>query len=775
MDRRVRGLPILAALAVAILLAVVTLRFIDMRTDLADFLPAGKTDAARFMVRELREGIAGSVILIGIEGAPSSDLARISSAMGAALEHSGLFAVVANGRQRIRGADEDYLFHHRYLLSPLTTPAAFTVPALRRDLQALLDELRSSASPLAERFGLADPGHAFLALGRAWIGTSPVRTIAGVWFAPNRDRALILARTRAGGMNVSAQDRAEAAINGAFASARPGPARLLVTGPAVFARDAAHQVRGDVERLSILSSVLSAALLFWRFRSPWVIAAIAVPVLLSLSAATFVVQLAFGFVHGIVLGFGMTMLGVTVDYPVLLIGHRKQGEAAAGTLRRIGRTLSLTVASAALGLTGMLFAGFPGLAQLGLFSMIGILTAAAATRWVLPRLIVAADLAPVSAGDPSRLLRVERLRRWRAWGLLPVGAAVLVLLTHGLRWEDDLSHLSPVPASALALDAELRGELGAPEAGPILVVRAPTEDAVLQREEALLPLLDRLQADHVIGGAELAARYLPSAETQMARRAALPAPDVLAARLAEAASGLPFRTGAFQPFVDAVAASRGMTPVRLADLTSPLIAARLQPLLFTRDGTWFGVIAPSSVADPVHFARAVAAQPGLIEVDMRTEGDAILTRGTRHAWRWLGFGALAALVALSAGLRDRRRVARVAGAVGAAGLLTLALLALLGVRLSLIHIVSLQFVAGIGLDYALFFARPQLDREERARTLRTLVTCNALTVLTFGLLALCRTPLLAQIGLTVTIGAIAAMVFAFLFAGEGLESLRERA
>jgi predicted exporter len=82
-----------------------------------------------------------------------------------------------------------------------------------------------------------------------------------------------------------------------------------------------------------------------------------------------------------------------------------------------------------------------------------------------------------------------------------------------------------------------------------------------------------------------------------------------------------------------------------------------------------------------------------------------------------------------------------------------------------VNIVALQFVAGVGLDYALFFARRQLDEEERARTLRTLGTCNAMTVLTFGLLALCSTPLLRQIGLTVVIGAVAAICLGFLFAG----------
>jgi predicted exporter len=64
-----------------------------------------------------------------------------------------------------------------------------------------------------------------------------------------------------------------------------------------------------------------------------------------------------------------------------------------------------------------------------------------------------------------------------------------------------------------------------------------------------------------------------------------------------------------------------------------------------------------------------------------------------------------------------------------------------------------------------FFARTQIDDEERARTLRTLVTCNAMTLMTFGLLAFCQTPLLRDIGLTVATGAVACIAFAFLFAG----------
>ena len=47
-------------------------------------------------------------------------------------------------------------------------------------------------------------------------------------------------------------------------------------------------------------------------------------------------------------------------------------------------------------------------------------------------------------------------------------------------------------------------------------------------------MLDDLRRAGAIGGAEVAARFLPSQATQQARRAALPQPDVLAKRVAEA-------------------------------------------------------------------------------------------------------------------------------------------------------------------------------------------------------------------------------------------------
>ena len=732
----------------AILALVAVLASITVRTDMAAFLPTGPS----LVLDEVRSGSASGVLLVGLEGAPTADLARIATTMAAALQPSPLFAAVLGGPGAF---DPAFFFAHRYQLAdPDWSPAA-----LQAGMAAVLRQMRGAAGPMAAEYGLADPVGAFPATIRA-MGASPVRTVDSAWFAPDLSRALLLLRTRAGGMDVPAQGAAVAAVETAFRQASPGMARLLVSGPGVFARDAAASIRHDVERISVLSTLLVIALLWWRFRSLLVLAAIGAPVILSVAIAALVVQAAFGSVHGVALGFGATMLGVAVDYPVLMIGHRKRGEAAAATRARIGRAFIMAVVCAVLGLLAMIASGFPGLVQLGVFAAAGLSACAALTWFVLPRLIVAADLAPVAAGE-AWLPRVERWRRWRMWGLVPVAVAALFLARHGVAWEGDLQALSPVPAASVALDREMRGQLGAGEAGQLVLVPGPTAQAVLEAQERLLPALDRLRDAGALRGFEAAASVLPSKARQRARAATLPTD--LPARVEAARAGLPFRAGAFDPFIHAVEAARIAPPLTPEDLEGTPLAVRLGPLLLRRGTGWVGPIVLQGVTDPA--AIAAAMPPGAF-VDIRRDLGAVLAAQTARGWWWLGGSLLLALLVLVAGLRDLRSL-RVLAALGAAIVVCVAALSALGVRLSLIHLVALQLVVGVGLDYALFFARRQLDAEERARTLRTLVTCCAMTLLTFGLLAGCQTPLLRDIGMTVAIGAVLAMAFSFAFAGAG--------
>jgi predicted exporter len=748
-----RFLRLFAALALLATAFPLLLRHVELRSDITDFLPAAQTEEAAFLLRELRSGAASRLLVAGVEGASAEQLARISRSMAERLGGNAIFALVANGSATVNEAEAALLFAHRYTLSPAATPDAFTEAALRASLEGVLDGLQSSAAPLVRRFAFADPTGAFLAMLRGWAGEGRVATAHGVWMADG-PRALLLAQTRAAGLDTQAQQVAVAAIRDAFAHAAPPPqARLLLSGPGIFAAEAAAAVRADVQLVSTLSFVLVGGFLFWRYRSPMMLAVVAVPLAAGTLAGLSVVGAVFGHVHGAALGFGMTMLGVVDDYPILLVTNRAPGEALRDTARRIWPTLRLACAAAVAGLAPMLASGFPGLAQLGLFAASGLVAAALVTRFLLPVLLPPEGL-PVRP-LPERLAHaLLRLPARRGVVLVVLGlVAAAMAVTGGPRMERDLAALSPVPEPVRALDGELRAQVGAPDVRVVLSLRAPTAEAALQASErAAAALAGVATLDH-------AARFLPSAATQRARLAALP--DDMAARLAAAREGLPFRATAFDPFLADVAAARTLAPLTPDGLQdAPLLAARLSPLLRAEGDGWRALLLPTAIPDTAALRDAAAAVPGLLLVDIKAETEALLAANTGAALRWAALGAVAVLVLLGAG-RGVAGGSRIAAALGGALLLTFAALAALGEAITIFHLTAALLLAGVGMDYALFMSRSDTGTtEDAARALGSVITCMVTTLLTFGLLALCRTPVLHATGLTVTIGVACAFLLA---------------
>lgn len=757
MTRLPRFLPLLVVLAMLGAAFPLVLRHVELRSDISDFLPDTRSPEATFLLRELREGAATRLLIAGIEGAPPAELARLSRAVAAALDAGGDFAIVANGTPRIDDAEAALLFAHRYALSPAATPETFTEPALHRALETLLDGLRSSAEPLLRRFGFADPTGAFVTMLRGWSSEAGVATEHGVWMAPG-PRALILAQTRAAGLDTEAQQRAAAAFHAAFAAAHPPPgARLLLSGPGVFAAAAAASVRADVKLVSILSGLLVAAFLFWRYRSPVMLAVVAVPLALGTLAGLVAVNAVFGHVHGAAFGFGMTMLGICVDYPILLVTSRDPDEPLRGTARRLWPTLRLAAVAAIAGLLPMMASGFPGLAQLGLFAAAGLAGAAIGTR-LLPILLPVEGLPvrPLPERAAHALLRLPALR-WPVLAGLALVAAAMVL-TGGPRLARDIADLSPVPEAVRDLDGQLRGQIGAPDVRVLLSVTGADAEAALRAAEAAAATL---LASGAITGLDQPARYLPSAATQRARIAALPDQPTLAARLDTARQGLPFRATAFAPFLDDVEEARRLPPLTPADLgAAPLLAARLSPLLRQDPDGWRALLLPEGIRDFAALRTAAATIPGLLLVDIKAETAALLDQGIATALRWGVVGGGLVLLLLGAG-RGLVGGLRIALALAGALLLTFGALQVLGEQITIFHLTAALLLAGVSMDYALFISRTrEEDTEDAARALGAIISCMVTTLLTFGLLALCRTPVLHATGLTVCIGVASAFLLA---------------
>jgi len=460
----------------------------------------------------------------------------------------------------------------------------------------------------------------------------------------------------------------------------------------------------------------------------------------------------------------VTLLGEAVDYPTYLFMQARPGEALGEALARIGTTLRLAVLTTVLGALAMALSSFTGLAQLGVFTVVGVAAAGAATRWVVPAVLpVRPDLPAAGRGLPwlDRFADAARHAR-RPAAALVLGALAVVAWKHDRLWDDDLSSLTPVSASAKRLDRDLRAELGAPDLRYLVVARAATREAALQASEAMAAWLDDAVRRGWLAGFDVASTYLPSKRTQEARRAALPEREVLATRLDGALRDSPFRAGGFAPFLLDVARARTAPLLDMRDLEGTALAFRVESLLVRNDDGWNALATLRAVSAPAELAREASAH-GTEFIDLKAESNTLVATYKNQALRYiaLGLACIAALLAFALGARG---AARVMAPTLAAVALDVALLLLLGKRLSLFNLVALLLVVGVGLNYALFFAGRYADSADKRRAQRAVAVCAGTTLSAFGCLALSRIPVLHEIGMTVALGASLALLLAAAFA-----------
>ncbi|WP_299069142.1 hypothetical protein [Accumulibacter sp.] len=752
--------------------------------DMSFFLPAHPSAEQQVLVDQLREGAVTRLLMLAIGGGDAQQRAALSRELRARLADGPELATLRNGDHHSLDADREYLFRHRYLLSPAVTPERFTVGGLRSAIAESIDVLASPAGLLVKRLLPQDPTGELLGLLAGLDAGAQPNSRAGVWASRDGERALLLAQTTALGSDTDGQAAAIAAIREAFAAARAAAgvngvngvngladASLQIAGPGVFAVHARTTIKAEVARLSMISTLGIVAVLFFAYRSLTLISLGLLPVVSGALAGIVAVSLAFGTVFGITVGFGSALIGEAVDYSIYYFVQSERGDAAAWR-SRFWPTIRLGVMTSICGFGVLLGSGFPGLAQLGLYSLTGLLTAAAVTRFVLPQLVPANTPQRELGGLGEAFLRLTgRLERLR-WPLvlLASAAATLLVVDRDELWNRELSALSTATAEDLATDAALRADAGAPDARLLIVVTAADRELALQAAERAGAQLDGLVAAGVIGGYDTPARFLPSEATQEARRASLPTTAELRQRLPLALADSPLAASKLEPFLRDVEAARTAPTLGPEALRGTSLALAVDTLLLPRPAGW-SVLLP--VRPPpgeglrtldADALRSALAGSGALFIDMKSELDALYAHYLNEA-KLLALAGLAAIVGLLAvALRSPRRVLAVVAPLLLAVLVVTASLHLAGQRLQLLHLIGMLLIVAIGSNYALFFERLGSRLQHEPRAVASLLVACLTTAIGFGTLATSQVPVLQALGITVGPGAVLALFFSACFA-----------
>jgi predicted exporter len=734
-------------LVLALLATVVLATRLELSFDLSAFFPRQTTLAHDVLLEQLRNGPGSRLLVIGISGAPGRQLTEASSRLLRELVLYPEFAVVQNGEfPDVDQAVPEPIDRYYLLLDDID----YRGEAIGAALESRLRDLSFGGGGSLRQLIARDP---FLVTLDIVDRLAPVDMSGEVWIAGNGS-AVLMAATRAPGTDLSAQTAAVGAVRTAFASL-PGTEEmgLEITGVGAFGVELKDTIRNEAQKLSILATAALCLVLLLVYRKPRVVFLATVPIGMGFLLGLTVASLAFDSVHGITLAFGFTLMGVAVDYPLHLFSHARLGGPAA--ISGIWSTMKLGAISTCLAYVALAMSGSEGLAQLGVFTTVGVGTAALVTRYWLPVLLPAENAQAVAA--PAA--RKPGLNYVPAVAIFLVALVALQVTDRAGVWDDRLSSLSPVPEPRLRTDMALRSAAGAPDMRYQLVTHERSLESLLVASEAAESRLRDAADDGLLRGWRSVSQLLPSHELQRRRQAAIPDEPTLRSRLGEAVSRTPFRAEAFAPFLEAAAAARQLPPLEAADLQGTLLQPWLDSHLLELRGQW---VALTSVIGPSPEALAERVQSfgtNAELVDLQQSSVELMQRYRTGAITTVLLAALAIVVLIWFQRRGPGHVVWIVLTVTASLAATVAVVSVFHHQLTVIHLVALLLVLGLGLDYALFLSRTE-SGAARACTNEAVLACAMSTTVAFGILATSSIPVLKFIGLTVATGSVCSYVLA---------------
>ncbi|WP_233802805.1 MMPL family transporter [Paraburkholderia sp. HP33-1] len=566
------------------------------------------------------------------------------------------------------------------------------------------------------------------------------------------------------------------------------------TGAVFYAEAARSASEREVHVIGIASLCGIALLMMWVFRSPHLLLLGFVSTALGIVCALAATLLVFGKLHLLTLVFGASLIGEAVDYSiqyfVVYLGAGRDWDARRGA-RMVRPALGVALATSLLGYAILMWVPFPALKQIACFAMVGITTAFASVLSLLPALLTRPPKRSpqrVFAGAAWLLVRWHRaLGGQRAWliATLLVIAAVPGWLR--LTSDDDIHLLIQRDASLVAQEDAVRAAVGVDNSAQFFVVRGATQEAVLQRAEALGAKLDALNgtADSV-GGYQSVAQFVPSAQRQNDDRALL-ARHVFIDSAALRATLL--QAGFKDEVADAWLAAFAKQAAPLT-VERWLAAPWSQPYRYlwlgaeasnganeARATGYAAVVIPQGVTprnEPALIALAHGL-PGVVFVDKAASVSKLFGAYRVNTGWWLG-GALA-LVCVLLMLRYGARggIATTLPVLLAVGL-ALSVFGYADVPLNLFNWLALMLVLGVGANYAVFLREGCSRAEANSGAVWTGVLLSAATaLLSFGMLGISAMPALKSFGTTLALGIAVAVLLAPIGMPSGKSSESRRA
>ena len=745
-------------LTVVILLLTYVFTSVHVVSDLKQFMPADKQDS-RFQIlnNELMNGPAATTLLASIQGGEINELLRLSKTLFEKLskDHS-LIHSVNNGQVAVSLQGIEELQVHRYLLSDQN----WTKEGLQEKLEKRLSELYAG-SPVANKYITSDPLFALDEYLSKMINRPEPKKINGIWFDESMG-ALLTIKVKGESLDLDVMEAALSFIYSSFNSIEPEQGvKLNIAGPGVMAVESRSGIKTTTQNLTWVLIVVLLFIFYFAYRSLALVLLVSIPLLSAILAGITATQLVFNEVHGIVIAFGVTLLGVCLDYPLHLFSHSRGTETSQATLSRIWPTLRLGGISSIVAYLVLLGSGFDGLSQLAVFAAFGLSFALWVTHSFLPFWVNPTRIQPRYIPLKHDMSKCMRTMIVIALMLLPVWAWLSVDTV----WEASIDALSPVPAQAKQLDGDLRKAMAVPEIAHVFVVESDQKEDVLVKTEKLLEQLQELKQNQIVENIIAITQVLPSTTKQKQRQLKIPAMEELKINFNSAIENSPFRVQAFEPFFEEVNAARNQSYISEDVLAQTSLRTILQQSLVKTDSGWFSIVRLQGVSSEKEIMAWLDDNAELkpYHLQLKQAANSLLESYRDATVKRISIALLVLVILIWFGMKNFWNTMRIMAPVGLGVFSALMAPLILEQGLTVFHLLAALLVIGMGLDYSLFFNRKETLEGESIQSFHAISVSMLTTAIVFSVLAISSIPVLSAMGIVIMTGVIQCFILAWMF------------
>lgn len=473
-----------------------------------------------------------------------------------------------------------------------------------------------------------------------------------------------------------------------------------------------------------------------------------------------------------VVGFGVALLGISIDYSIHVLYRLDSG----GDKRLPVRALFMGATTTAFAFLALGVSSMPALREVGLLGAIGIVASATFAVFVLPALAGSAGERKRARFDLRRILAAFPVRGQRS---VLIGSVLLTLfLALGIQrldFDGDISRLSSLSEEAALDEAGIKQTWGEAFRTAQVVVAGEDFQEALAINERLREQLEALKAKGDVRDFGSVSSLLPTLSVQEERLEAwrefwsTERVERARADLEEACEELGFNIAAFAPFfewIDSAPPALVYAPGDEGPIAS-MLRDRVIPM-----GAETLIATPVFVANWSQVEALQTAvkdsQPEAVVISNEAMSRRLAELVVGELWK-LGVCAFLTVVLLVfLWLRSLRHTLLVIVPLLVSSLWTLGALGWLGIPINLANSVFAGFLFGIAVDYAIFMVHARVDvanggSEDVPETDTSVLLCAITTCIGFGALTAAEHPVLFSIGATALTGILASFFATRIF------------